>query len=400
MCLRILFNLVPFFQNGVISKLVEHKRALHSSILRICDLVQRRDFLYTMTNLGMLEVLPSDSTVSADDPAHLTRPQLSPSYTSDMSPTPPIDYKSIKLNLIKHLCESPNILYSNLSKNALRLLHSGEMSDMEFEVISCVQFTQSNRSAFLANQSLPTVHIFRAHRAIVCSRCEYFRRALLSGMKEDIDRKIVVQDTSPVIFRRFLLYLYGAPIDKTVSADQICELMLLGDRYSLEELKDICEQILKAQIDEESVICLLSIADRFNANTLKSNCLAFISNRMHLIKQELFVSLGAKLKEEVYELINWHWRSRTHQPWTTTANATNGYPAGGGDSAETKASEGGVPESGGGGVVIGSANNSLHPASSSSSSSPSSGAAGAVASSRSPNRTRTATTTSTTSPFM
>lgn len=240
--------------------------------------------------------------------------------------TPPVgemhrvDYKSIKLNLVKHLCESPNILTSHLSKNALRLLHSGDMADMQFEV-SAAPFAQSNRSAFLANQ-LPKVHVFRAHRAIVCSRCEYFRRALLSGMKEEIDRKIVVQDTSPVIFRRFLLYIYGAPIDKTVSADQICELMLLGDRYSLDELKDICEQILKAQIDEESVICLLSIADRFNAHTLKSNCLAFISNRMHLIKQELFVELGAKLKEEVYELI--HWRIRTPQPWHSTRSGGGG----------------------------------------------------------------------------
>lgn len=50
-------------------------------------------------------------------------------------------------------------------------------------------------------------------------------------------RKIVISDTSPVIFRRLLLYLYGAPIDRTVGAEQICELMLLADRYSIDDLK-------------------------------------------------------------------------------------------------------------------------------------------------------------------
>lgn len=311
----------PPFQNGVISKLVEHKRALQSTILRICDLVHRSDFFYTMTNLGILEVSPSSSSYD-ESPFSPPPPIFSPRSPSGggrsgFDDNPPIDYKSIKLNLVKHLCESPNILCSNLSKNALRLLHSGEMSDMEFEVIASLQLTPSTRSAFLANQ-LPKVHVFRAHRAIICSRCEYFRRALLSGMKEDINRKITVQDTSPVIFRRFLLYLYGAPIDKTVGADQICELMLLGDRYSLDELKDICEQILKAQIDEESVILLLSIADRFNANTLKSNCLSFISNRVHLINMDIFVELSPQLQDEVHELIQW--RSRTPQPWHTASS--------------------------------------------------------------------------------
>lgn len=52
-------------------------------------------------------------------------------------------------------------------------------------------------------------------------------------------RKIIITDTSPVIFRRLLLYIYGAPIDKTVGAEHICELMLLADRYSICDLKVI-----------------------------------------------------------------------------------------------------------------------------------------------------------------
>lgn len=31
-------------------------------------------------------------------------------------------------------------------------------------------------------------HILRAHRVIVAARCEYLRKALLSGMQEDINR--------------------------------------------------------------------------------------------------------------------------------------------------------------------------------------------------------------------
>lgn len=100
---------------------------------------------------------------------------------------------------------------------------------MEFEVHTYAPTT--------AETTALQVHSFKAHRVIVAARCEWFKKALMSGMQESINRKVVITDTSPVIFRRLLLYLYGAPIDRTVGAEQVCELMLLADRYSIDDLK-------------------------------------------------------------------------------------------------------------------------------------------------------------------
>lgn len=116
-----------------------------------------------------------------------------------------------------------------------------------------------------------------------------------------------------MIFRRLLLYLYGAPIDRTVGVEQICELMLLADRYSVDELKDICETTLISLIDEESVICLLGIADRFNTTSLKANCLSFLSQNNHLTKSEVFLELPNVLQIEVQDLIQWC--GRVPEPW-------------------------------------------------------------------------------------
>ncbi|XP_017872975.1 PREDICTED: uncharacterized protein LOC108620584 [Drosophila arizonae] len=154
------------------------------------------------------------------------------------------EYINFKLNLIKNLCESPIAAHSNLSKNALRLLHSAQMADMEFEVHTYTSSTSSDKvwatlmMSHIEDRNTPLqVHSFKAHRVIVAARCEWFKKALMSGMQESINRKVVITDTSPVIFRRLLLYIYGAPIDRTVGADQICELMLLADRYSIDNLK-------------------------------------------------------------------------------------------------------------------------------------------------------------------
>lgn len=118
--------------------------------------------------------------------------------------------------------ESPNAINSNLSKNAVRtatkeaelvdnlisfsqlkLLHSGHLSDMEFEVITTSAVTEvslaSTPVAIIApsgnsgydygdGTAKKEYHIFKAHRVIVAARCEYLRKALLSGMQEDINR--------------------------------------------------------------------------------------------------------------------------------------------------------------------------------------------------------------------
>lgn len=87
----------------------------------------------------------------------------------------------------------------------LKLLHSAHLSDMEFEVIttasvnddspvsmaSPVAIIAPSNNGFDFNSdgtSKKEYHIFKAHRVIVAARCEYLKKALLSGMQEDIHR--------------------------------------------------------------------------------------------------------------------------------------------------------------------------------------------------------------------
>ena len=75
---------------------------------------------------------------------------------------------------------------------------------MEFEVITTATVSEGsvsltstpvaiispsgNYSDFNDGTAKKEYHIFKAHRVIVAARCEYLRKALLSGMQEDINR--------------------------------------------------------------------------------------------------------------------------------------------------------------------------------------------------------------------
>ncbi|EDV99855.1 uncharacterized protein LOC6565226 [Drosophila grimshawi] len=319
------FKLATSQINGVIVKLLDHKSALRHSIEQICKLVRKQEFLNSIIELGLLE---SSTEVQNDCKMadHENNLDLSQTNTGTSPVKHYYDYKNIKLNLIRHLCEPPIAANSNLSKNALRLLHSAQLADMEFEVHTYAPSApaEEGRSTYTietmnteANPGALKIHSLKAHRIIVASRCEWFKKALMSGMQESINRKIIITDTSPVIFRRLLLYLYGAPIDRTVGAEQLCELMLLADRYSLDNLKELCETTLNSLIDEDSVVCLLGIADRYVATVLKTNCLSFLSQHAHLTKSEIFKELPQTLQLEVLDLVNWF--GRVTEPWNDSS---------------------------------------------------------------------------------
>jgi hypothetical protein len=180
-------------------------------MLKLTQLVNRNAFTEVVQKL---ELLQSDVIAKNFDP----------SDNVDSEQKMINDYNSYKINIFSGLCEPPNAVKSNLAKNSvsscqlflvkqklnlcnylqLKLLHSGHLADMEFEVITTVAtdcpisyastpvsiITPPNNDEFDFNDGTvkKEYHVFKAHRVIVASRCEYLRKALLSGMQEDINR--------------------------------------------------------------------------------------------------------------------------------------------------------------------------------------------------------------------
>lgn len=75
-----------------------------------------------------------------------------------------------------------------LAQGCHKLLASQDHSDMQFILsphVPSLNATDEDRSASVgAGEGV----VIPAHRVIVAARCEYFRRALQSGMKEAIDK--------------------------------------------------------------------------------------------------------------------------------------------------------------------------------------------------------------------
>ena len=148
------------------------------------------------------------------------------------------------------MCHEPMASQSVLAQSVLQLLETQDNVDLDFILPD--------------DSGSGQAQILKAHRVILAARCHWFHRALLSGMREAIDRyvllkkllvvdffhqcsftrKITLPDCSAPLMSLFLRFLYGENLDQVnISNDQLIELLILADRFEVAQLSSGTLQI-------------------------------------------------------------------------------------------------------------------------------------------------------------
>ncbi|XP_053386756.1 uncharacterized protein LOC123563300 [Mercenaria mercenaria] len=215
-----------------------------------------------------------------------------------------------QLSSVESLCVPPDARDSKMAQKALKLLHSHKNTDLIFEIILAhdlgdTVIDHTGSEPVERTESERDVEKFQipAHRVVIAARCDWFRRALLSGMRESIDRKITVHDTNPELFSMFLEYLYSGQLEMNdLATEQLADMMTLADRYDTVSLRSRCEHSLKHHVDDDTIFYLLTLADQLNAKTLKESCMWYVGERPMLTNSEVFQDLPEHLQMEVEAL--------------------------------------------------------------------------------------------------
>ncbi|ELU06536.1 hypothetical protein CAPTEDRAFT_219008 [Capitella teleta] len=298
---KYLFKLGTSKVSWVLSKIQKHTDTVNPIFLKACEMVQRDQFTESISAIGLISKV-TDGAGAAGGCVANKAASSAPKYA--------------QLSSVESLCIPPYAQDSTLAAKALILLQKncGE-TDVTFEIISTSEpgdiVISHADDEEISHQSVPKVITeIPAHRVIIASRCDWFRRALLSGMRESIDKKIPVHGTSPELFLMMLKYLYSGYLDtKSLSVDQLADLLSLSDGYEMDSLKCHCEYALNSSIDEESVLFLFSLADQYNARVLKESCLAFITLHVHLLYSDVFNELPDTLQKELHDKCDISWPS-------------------------------------------------------------------------------------------
>ncbi|CAO2189211.1 unnamed protein product [Urochloa humidicola] len=148
-----------------------------------------------------------------------------------------------------------------------KLLESGEGADAKFKVKE---------------------EVFQAHKIVLAMRSPVFKAEFYGPMGNNKKGAIVVDDMEPSVFKALLHFIYNdsLPSMDDLGANEHEEmhkhLLVAADKYGLERMKLMCENILCKKLAVQSLSNTLILADQYHCTKLKDACIRFVNsaNRM------------------------------------------------------------------------------------------------------------------------
>lgn len=126
---------------------------------------------------------------------------------------------------------------------------------------------------------------FSAHRLVLAARSPVFKAELYGPMVESKMGSITIQDMRASTFRSMLHYMYhgllpatAADMDEASTNAEFQHLLVAADRYRLDVLKQMCEEMLCAVITTDTVTSTMELAEEQACPKLKARCLDFLSD--------------------------------------------------------------------------------------------------------------------------
>jgi RCC1 and BTB domain-containing protein len=122
-----------------------------------------------------------------------------------------------------------------------------------------------------------------AHRAILAQRCEHFSAMFRSGMRESIERTILIPNISRQVFLLLLEYVYTDFVK--VELDYAIDLYIASDLYQMERLRDMCCTVVRRNLCAENAASLLQVASEAHCQALKEVCMSFIVDNFDTVSK-------------------------------------------------------------------------------------------------------------------
>ncbi|CAN6381817.1 unnamed protein product [Urochloa humidicola] len=120
---------------------------------------------------------------------------------------------------------------------------------------------------------------YTAHRVVLAMRSTVFMAELFGPMKENTDTGVRINDMESRVFEATLHFIYTDTLPAMDEGDKMFmaqHLLVAADRYNLERLKLICDDMLRGYINVEIVATTLLLAEQHSCQGLKEECLKFL----------------------------------------------------------------------------------------------------------------------------
>ncbi len=137
------------------------------------------------------------------------------------------------------------------------------------------------------------------HKVILLMRSVYFKAMLTSGLREQVQSRVVLPEVERPVFNAVLRFIYTDMLDAS-DAQMAFDLFCQASLFRISNLQDRCEQVLLDCVDSDNVTTLFEAADRYASPLLRDTCFSYICRNFNTLNEQgAFDSLAPDLLLEL-----------------------------------------------------------------------------------------------------
>jgi hypothetical protein len=192
-----------------------------------------------------------------------------------------------------------------LSDDPLPLVSSALLSSSSASENSEARYVNDFRNLY-SDGSFADVHILvdgrsiPAHKAILSCRCQHFRSMFRSGMRESVEKEIVIPNARYRIFSALLEFIYTNKV-QTLTGEEAIELYLLSDLYQMDDLTRLCKEVVIRSLTVHTSPLMLVQASNFGITVLHDICLNYMVRHFDVVSKT--VEFSEMSKDLVLEVL-------------------------------------------------------------------------------------------------
>ena len=140
----------------------------------------------------------------------------------------------------------------------------------------------------------------RVHRSILGARSPVFRAMLQSQMLESTKGEVRIEDADKDVLKEMLSYVYK--IEVNANFTKFKELLVLADKYQIDDLVRYCEERIIETLTYENAFKIGILAETHNAPGLLDECIkCILDNVPHSLEEDWMETIkeSPKMKNKI-----------------------------------------------------------------------------------------------------
>ncbi|KAK7604749.1 hypothetical protein V9T40_005935 [Parthenolecanium corni] len=117
---------------------------------------------------------------------------------------------------------------------------------------------------------------FHVHRKILMLRSEFFRTIFARWLDAN-EKVLVMKETNHKVIGTYLKFIYSDTVEDDLDLDLAIDMLLMADEYGDNDLKTVCERIIKEKLTIERVADIYPLISKIkNVEDLNARCMELI----------------------------------------------------------------------------------------------------------------------------